>query len=93
MREKLRFVSGHINVNRTIAFAAFACQAKIQGFLNIVIAPAIRDDIAVQHLPKVVRAAASRVPLLVGDHETGAHGVVFWPFTILSAAFANPDAA
>src|SRR6185312_1667830 len=93
MRQEFRLVGRHIDVDRTIALTPLAGETQVQRFLYVVIAPPVGDDVAVQHLPKVMRAAARRVPLLVRHHVAWAHGVIVGVLSLFSAAFAYADAA
>src|SRR5437868_6718087 len=93
MSQKLSLVGRHVYVDRTIAFAALAGEAEIEGFFYVLVAPAIANYVAVQHLPKVMSAPARGVPFFVRDHEAGTHGVVVRFSSVFAPAFANANAA
>src|SRR6476646_9161871 len=93
VREKFGLVGRHIDVHGTVAFAAFASQAEVKRFFDVLVAPAFSDDGAMQHLPEMMGAAARGVPLFMSEHEAGTHGVPVSGLGIFSAAFANADAA
>ena len=46
--QELGLVSGHIDVDRALAFAAFAGQAEVKRFFDLVVAPAAFDDLALE---------------------------------------------
>src|ERR1041385_909619 len=92
MGEKLSFVGGDVDVDRTISLAALAGEAKIQRFLYVLVTPAIADDVAVQHFPEMMSASARGMALFMRDHEAGAHGVIVRPAGIFAAALAHADA-
>src|SRR5690242_8490535 len=85
--QEFSFISCDIYVNRAVSFASFAGETQIEGFLDALIAPAVFDDVAMQHFPEQVSAAAGGVPFLASDHVTGAHGVLL-AFTAPATAFA-----
>ena len=91
MRQKFGLVGSDIDVDRTIAFAAFARKAEIKGLFDIFIAPGFLDDVAVQHLPEQMSAASRCVFFLVRDHIAGAHRVLL-ALAIRPPALSHPDA-
>src|SRR5215831_12416529 len=92
MGQEFGLVSGHVDVHRAIAFASLAGEAEVESLLDVLVAPALCDHIAVQHFPQMVRTAASCVTLLVCHHEAGTHGVVVSFVDVLPAALANSHA-
>src|SRR5579863_3645815 len=92
MREELGLVGRHVDVDRTIALAALARQAQVERLLHIFIAPAIGENVAVQHLPQLTSTAARRVFLFVGHHEAGTHGVVACSLSLLATALPYANA-
>ena len=74
--------------------APLAREAEIQRLLHVLVTPALDGAIAANELLEQVRAAAGRVPLLVGDHEARTHHVVVRvALAVLPAALPDPDAA
>ena len=71
--QELGLVGGHIDVDRALALAAFAGQAEIKRFFNLIVAPAAFDDLALEHLPEQVGAAAGAVLFLECDLVARAH--------------------
>src|SRR5581483_5335824 len=82
----------YVYVDRTIAFAAFACETKIECFLDVLTAPTVFDDLSVQHLPQQVSAASRAVLLFMGNHEAGTHSVLL-TFTRRAATLPYTDTA
>src|SRR4051812_1724179 len=82
-------IGGHVDIDRTIALASLAAEAKIERFLDGFAAPAILDRVATQHLEQQACAAAGAMLLLQGRHIAGAHPPVF---AVGAAARADPDA-
>jgi len=88
MREEFSFIGGEVDADRTIAFAAFAGEAEVEGFFYFFAAPAVGDDFALRHLPEQMSAAPSGVFLFERGSVAGAHDAAFGV-----AALANTDAA
>ena len=65
VREKFGFVRRHVDLDRTLALAAFAGETQIERVLHVLVAPAARHRIAFEHLEQQPRPAASRVLLVV----------------------------
>ena len=64
MRQKLGFVGRNIHLNRAIAFASFACQAKVESLLDCFAFPSIFENVALHHVEKQMRSAAGGVFLV-----------------------------
>ena len=79
VREKLGLVSSHVNVDRTVTFAAFAGQAQVQCILHCFTAPPIFKGIALQHFKEQARSTTCRVRFFSRDHEAWTHGAAFHP--------------
>ncbi len=88
VRQEFGFVGGHVHVDRAVAFAAFACQTKVERFLDMFIAPSIADHVAMHHLPEQVGPAAGRVHFFARDHVAWAHSVLR-AFAVFTAAFSH----
>src|SRR5579872_6367636 len=88
MRKEFRFVRGHVDIGRAVAFAAFAGEAKIQAVFNGLAFPSLCDRLALEHLKKKMRAAAGGIFLIPRDPVARAHEAA-----LFTAAFAHADAA
>ena len=77
VREELRLVCCDVDLTGTIAFAAFACEAKVERLFYRVAFPSIFDDVALHHIEQQMSPAAGRVLFLTRDHVTGAHVTTF----------------
>src|SRR5215203_770987 len=86
--EKLGLVGGHVHPGGALRAARLAGQAEVEGFADLLAAPAVPDHAALQHLEEKARPAPGRVLLLAGRHEAGAHRAA-----PLAAALADADAA
>src|SRR5205814_3602337 len=67
VRKELGLQGRHVHVDRAVVGAALAGKAEVERLEDLVVAPEV-ELLAIQHLPKQVRAAAGRVLLLAGDH-------------------------
>ncbi len=88
--EELRLVRGHVHPHRAVAAAALAGQAQVEGLPHLLRPPAVRDDLARQHLVQQSGTAARGVPLLARDAEGRAHHA---RTQRLLPALGDPDAA
>src|SRR6266404_2335739 len=88
VRYKFRFVGRYIDAHRTIAFAAFAGETKVERFFHRLVLPAIFDDVSFRHLPEQMGAAAGGVLFVSRDAEARTHDSTF-----VAAALAHSDAA
>ena len=88
VREKLGLVRRHVDIDRTIALAAFAGQAQIERFADRLALPAVGQHVAVEHLPQQPCAAARAVLLFARDHVARTHHLV-----AMIAALADAHAA
>src|SRR5204863_6607086 len=73
MGEELRLVSRHVDVDRTLALAAFAREAQIQRLVHSLVPPAALKGVALHHLEQQPGASAGGMLLLARDHVAGAH--------------------
>src|SRR5260370_15625423 len=73
MRQKLRFISCHIDVRGAFRLASLARETKLQRFLNVFVFPAAADHLALEHLKKDVSAPPSAVFFFQRHHITRAH--------------------
>jgi len=55
VRKKFGLIGRHVDLDRTIAFAALAGEAKIQRFMDVVLFLAAIKRIPLQRLPEHVR--------------------------------------
>src|SRR5579885_129531 len=83
-------ISRHIDMDRAIAFAPFASEAKIERVFDLPAAPAICDHATMQHLEEEPRAPACGILLLARCHIARAHHALLASFP---AAKADADAA
>ena len=74
VREELGFISGHVDVHRAFALAAFACEAQIKRLLHGLASPTGFDHVATKHFEEQPGASASAVHFFASDHVAGAHG-------------------
>src|ERR1043166_6629753 len=93
VRQKFGLIRGHIDIYRAIAFASFTGQAEIKRLFHTFVAPTICQEVAVEHLPEVMRASSRRVPLFVRHREAWAHRVVIGLLAAFPSAFADSNAA
>jgi len=88
MGEEFGLVRGHVDVDGTLGFAGFAGETQVERFVNGFILPVMSENVAFEHLPEKVGAAASGVLLLMRGHVAGTHGS-----GALFAAGSDADAA
>jgi len=88
VRQELRLVCRHVDVDRTFPLASFAGKAQIQRVLYISILPSAIEGIALQHLEEQVRAAARRVRLFARGAIARTHRPA-----VVAAAIADADTA
>src|SRR5512142_1264669 len=88
VREELRLVRRHVNVQRTVTLAALARETQVERLVDALVGPAARDRIALHHLEQHPRAAARRVLLLARHAIARAHRAV-----LLAPALTHPEAA
>ena len=88
LRQKLRFVGGHVHLHRALGFAGLATQAEVEGFVDGLALEAFVAQCAGEHLPEQVGAAAGGVLLLAGGAVAGTHDAALGV-----AASADADAA
>ena len=74
MREELGFIGGHVDGDRTLAFACLAGKTEVEGLFDLLVFPLVRENFALHQLPEEMGAAAGGVELLAGGHEAGTHG-------------------
>ena len=87
VRQEFRLVGRHVDVHRTLALAALAREAQVEGFADPLVLPRAVDWIPFEHLPQQVRAPARRVHLLARHLKAGAHRPA-----VEAPAFADADA-
>ena len=86
--KELGLVGGHVYVGGALGFAGLAGEAEVEGLVDLLVAEAVFEDVALEHLPEEVGAAAGGVLLFAGGHVAGAHGA-----GLFLAAGADADAA
>ena len=86
MRQELGLVSRHIDIDRTIALAAFAGQAQVERLFHFLALPHILDDFTAHGLEQQARTAARGMLFFAGRLVAGAHGL-----RMLLAAIADAD--
>ena len=87
VRHEFGFVSSHVNIDRTLAFASLAAQTEVEGFLNVLVLPPGFQFFALQHLKEKMSASTRGVLLFQGHHVARTHHAF-----ILPSALANSDA-
>ncbi|RDI21095.1 hypothetical protein DEU38_11536 [Rhodococcus sp. AG1013] len=75
--EELGLVGGHVDADGAVPFASLAGQAQIQGVADRGRAPAVGDDVPLDHLEQKPCPAAGGVLLLAGGPVAGAHHAGF----------------
>lgn len=73
--EEFRLVGGHVDAHGAVAAAALAGEAEVEGVAHLGRPPAVRDDLAYQHLVQQAGPPAGGVLLLAGGAEGRAHDV------------------
>src|SRR5262249_38288235 len=91
VRKKLCLVRGHVDIDGAVPLTTLTGQAEIQSLLDVFIAPALPDDVAMHHFPEQMCPSTCRVHLLARDHVTRAHRVLF-PFAVFPAALPHTHA-
>ena len=86
--QELGLVGRDVDLDRAVAGAPLARQAQVERLLDRLVAPAVGDRIALQHLEQQAGAAARRVLLLAGGVEARAHRQA-----AEVAALGHPEAA
>ena len=66
MRQEFSFVGGHIHVNGTFTFAAFARQTQVERLAYFFRLPAMMQGVALQELEEQSRATPTTGSSLVG---------------------------
>src|SRR5450631_4511238 len=82
-----------VHTDGAIAFAALTREAEVQRLLHILIAPAVGDGRALQHLPKQMSPAARAMDFLASGHVAGAHRLVLARVWAFPAALSDANAA
>src|SRR5690349_618602 len=88
MGPELGLVRRHVDVHRTLALAALAGEAEIERLLDLVVAPAVIELVAVHQLEEEMGPAARGMTLLTGDHVARTHDAA-----VVAATLADADAA
>ena len=82
------FVGGDVHLDRAVALAALAGDAQVEGLEDVVVAPQVRQRLALEHLPQKAGPAPGGVAFLVRGLERRAHRPAG-----LAPALADADAA
>ena len=90
VRSELCLVTRHVDIDRAVAFTAFAGEAEIQGLFDLCAAPAIVNRPAMKHLEQESRATARRISLFMSDEIAWAHHLVV---AVVPSALSDADAA
>ena len=67
MREKLRFVRSHIDIDRAVTFTALTRQTQIERCFDMLVEPSLRQGVATEHFKQEAGAPARRVHLFMRD--------------------------
>src|SRR5690242_2949472 len=73
MRKKLGLVRGHVDLDRTLAFATLTRQTQVERFLDRFAFPSVFDRLSADHFAEQTRTPARRMLLLHRHHVTRAH--------------------
>jgi hypothetical protein len=87
MGQELCFVGRYVNIHWTIALATLARKTKIERILDVLIMPAILEDLAARHLERQPGTTARAVHFLARGVEAWAHDTA-----VHCAALPNAEA-